>query len=73
MKKKVDNGFHLCIIKEIIFHLQSIRGEVSLDVMEKLAVLADAAKYDVACTSSGSNRAATRGTLGKRRSMWYLP
>ena len=35
-----------------------------MDVMEKLAVLADAAKYDVACTSSGSNRTATRGTLG---------
>ena len=64
LKKKVDNGFHLCIIKETIFHLQSIRGEVSLDVMKKLAVLADAAKYDVACTSSGSNRAATKGTLG---------
>ena len=35
-----------------------------MDVMAKLAVLADAAKYDVACTSSGSNRAATKGTLG---------
>ena len=32
--------------------------------MDKLAVLADAAKYDVACTSSGSNRAATMGSLG---------
>ena len=35
-----------------------------MDVMAKLAVLADAAKYDVACTSSGSSRAATNGTLG---------
>ncbi|MCL1877228.1 MAG: hypothetical protein FWF80_00045, partial [Defluviitaleaceae bacterium] len=35
-----------------------------MDIMEKLKILADAAKYDVACTSSGSNRAAKRGTLG---------
>jgi len=32
--------------------------------MDKLKILADAAKYDVACTSSGSNRAAKRGELG---------
>ena len=35
-----------------------------MDIMEKLQILADAAKYDVACTSSGSNRAAKRGELG---------
>ena len=32
--------------------------------MEKLEILADAAKYDVACTSSGSDRGAVRGKLG---------
>jgi len=32
--------------------------------MEKLKILADAAKYDVACTSSGNNRAAKAGALG---------
>ena len=31
-----------------------IMQEMSL--MEKLNILSDAAKYDVACTSSGSNR-----------------
>jgi putative DNA modification/repair radical SAM protein len=36
----------------------------SMDIMDKLTILADAAKYDVACTSSGSNRAAKRGALG---------
>ncbi|MCL1844822.1 MAG: putative DNA modification/repair radical SAM protein [Defluviitaleaceae bacterium] len=35
-----------------------------MDIMDKLKILADAAKYDVACTSSGSNRAAKRGALG---------
>ena len=30
---------------------------MQLDMMEKLAILSDAAKYDVACTSSGSDRA----------------
>ena len=32
--------------------------------MTKLDILADAAKYDVACTSSGSSRAAVKGQLG---------
>jgi len=32
--------------------------------MEKLEILADAAKYDVACTSSGNNRAAKQGQTG---------
>lgn len=38
-----------------------------MDLMEKLGVLADAAKYDVACTSSGSDRGAVRGKLGATR------
>ena len=29
---------------------------VQSDLMEKLAILTDAAKYDVACTSSGVDR-----------------
>ena len=35
-----------------------------MDLLEKLDILADAAKYDVACTSSGASRAAERGKLG---------
>jgi len=35
-----------------------------MDIMEKLKILTDAAKYDVACTSSGSDRAAQKGRLG---------
>ena len=35
-----------------------------MDVSEKLVILSDSAKYDVACTSSGLIRAAKRGALG---------
>lgn len=35
-----------------------------MDIATKLEVLADAAKYDVACTSSGINRSAKAGQLG---------
>ena len=35
-----------------------------MDVLTKLEILADAAKYDVACTSSGVDRDAQRGSLG---------
>lgn len=36
----------------------------SMDLKEKLKILADAAKYDVACTSSGSDRRGKKGYLG---------
>lgn len=35
-----------------------------MNTYEKLSILSDAAKYDVACTSSGSNRQAVKGKLG---------
>ncbi len=35
-----------------------------MNVMEKLQILADSAKYDVACTSSGSNRKGVAGAIG---------
>lgn len=35
-----------------------------LSLNEKLKILADAAKYDVACTSSGSSRRGKKGMLG---------
>lgn len=39
-----------------------------MDVAEKLEILADAAKYDVACTSSGVSRAGKSGQLGSASS-----
>ena len=35
-----------------------------MDVMEKLQILADSAKFDVACTSSGSDRKGIAGAIG---------
>ena len=35
-----------------------------MDVLEKLTILTDAAKYDAACTSSGGARTAKKGMIG---------
>lgn len=35
-----------------------------MELMDKLRILADSAKYDAACTSSGSERSARKGMLG---------
>ena len=49
-----------------MFHVKHLPfdGSMPMDLAEKLAILADAAKYDVACTSSGIDRSAQRGCLG---------
>lgn len=38
--------------------------ELTADIFSKLEILSDAAKYDVACTSSGSSRKGIKGTMG---------
>ncbi|RYZ52437.1 MAG: biotin synthase, partial [Proteobacteria bacterium] len=40
-----------------------------MDIKEKLAILADAAKYDASCASSGSKRAGVKGSLGNTQGM----
>ena len=35
-----------------------------MDVLEKLTILTDAAKYDAACTSSGARRGFRKGMIG---------
>ncbi|MDL2224923.1 putative DNA modification/repair radical SAM protein [Eubacteriales bacterium OttesenSCG-928-M02] len=35
-----------------------------MDMMEKLTILADSAKYDAACTSSGADRPSAKGGIG---------
>ena len=40
------------------------RVERKMDLQEKLAILADAAKYDVACTSSGVDRQNGKSGMG---------
>lgn len=37
---------------------------ISQEIFNKLEILTDAAKYDVACTSSGSSRRGGKGTMG---------
>jgi len=39
-----------------------------MDVLEKLTILTDAAKYDAACTSSGGTRTAKKGYIGNTSS-----
>ena len=39
-----------------------------MDVLEKLTILTDAAKYDAACTSSGGNRTSRKGFIGNTAS-----
>ena len=39
-----------------------------MDVMEKLTILTDVAKYDAACTSSGGNRGSRKGYIGNTSS-----
>lgn len=39
-----------------------------MDVLEKLTILTDAAKYDAACTSSGGDRTAKKGYIGNTSS-----
>ena len=39
-----------------------------MDILEKLAILSDAAKYDVACTSSGVDRRGAPGSIGNAAS-----
>lgn len=38
--------------------------ELTADIFSKLEILSDAAKYDVACTSSGSSRKGVKGSMG---------
>ena len=44
-----------------------------MELLQKLEILADAAKYDAACTSSGLNRSGTPGTIGSTTRVRLLP
>ncbi len=43
-----------------------------MDIEEKLKILADSAKYDASCSSSGSKRKNTNNRHWKWRCKWYL-
>lgn len=42
-----------------------------MDIQEKIKILTDAAKYDVSCSSSGSNRKIK--WFGGCKFFWYMP
>lgn len=62
-KKRLDiaNG---CFIIEVMTNVCIKKGVWKLNVLDKLKILTDAAKYDVACTSSGVDRAGKKGMIG---------
>ena len=39
-------------------------GVLKIDIYDKLTILSDSAKYDVACTSSGVERSGKPGSIG---------
>ena len=53
---EIQNGRHLSAESTKI---KRVDAEYKMPVEEKLKILTDAAKYDVACTSSGTERKAT--------------
>ena len=52
------------MITEQMFFIE----ESAMDMMEKLTILTDAAKYDAACTSSGVKRGSRKGYIGNTSS-----
>ena len=66
IKIQFVNYVYLCLtrtyIRKELFDMEISSKDLSLN--EKLKILADAAKYDVACTSSGSSRRGKKGMLG---------
>lgn len=44
--------------------INAAKGLIDMDVFDKLKILTDAAKYDVACTSSGVDKKAAAGGIG---------
>lgn len=45
---------------------------ISADIMEKLKILSDAAKFDVACTSSGASRSGNGTDMGVHLPVEYV-
>lgn len=45
---------------------------ISADIMEKLKILSDAAKFDVACTSSGASRSGNGNDMGSALPVEYV-
>ena len=46
------------------FFVVYIERSNQMDILEKLKILADSAKYDASCSSSGSKRSNTKDGIG---------
>jgi len=51
-------------VRERVFNMLL---QANMDISEKLEILSDAAKYDVACTSSGVDKSGSKGTIGNAK------
>lgn len=60
-------GFHHRVMVSISLHGGGLQK--GMDIKEKLAVLADAAKYDASCASSGGRRKRPEGGIGNAEGM----
>ena len=43
-----------------------------MEIFDKLKILADSAKYDASCSSSGSKRTNINGGVGNRIFLWNM-
>lgn len=43
-----------------------------MEIFDKLKILADSAKYDASCSSSGSKRTNRNNGIGNRRIFWNM-
>ena len=67
-EKIFTSNIHSCIIKEMM-EVKEMELRHGLSIQEKLRILADAAKYDVACTSRQKGK---EGFSGEFQSLWNL-
>src|SRR5690606_40897927 len=59
-----------CLARRSVYLFPTRRSsDLTLDVSEKLAILADAAKYDASCASSGSKSTRAGSKLGSTEGM----
>ena len=65
-EKRFTPNIYSCIMKEMM-EVKEMELRQGLSIQEKLRILADAAKYDVACTSSGVDRKGMKGSLGNSK------
>ncbi len=64
----MKNSANITLIPDPILQKSSPATHLSPTIMEKLTILADAAKYDVACTSSGVDRRGDGMGIGNTKS-----